>query len=324
MIASTLYYSPGEGVRQVLSADEVKHLLQRREGLLWLDTQGTSPEDARLLADAFRFHPLAIDDCLSTAIHPPKVDEFEDHIFVIVHGAKLDGGSAVAETTELCLFLGEHFVVTEHDLPLPIAAELRARCQEDGGPMRRGADFLAHALIDGVVGQFQPTVEGLALRGAELEEAVVDDPRPEQLREVSALRRSAVALLRVIAPQREVLHRLSLGDYPFVGKTARVYFSDVYDQLWRIEEEVLSLRELTESALNIYMSSISNRLSSVMKVLSIIATIFLPLSLVAGFFGMNFGYIPGLALRQGYLIALGIMVALALVMLYLFRRQRWL
>lgn len=190
--------------------------------------------------------------------------------------------------------------------------------------MRRGADFLAHALIDGVVGQFQPTLDRLTLRGDEIEQAVVDDPRPDLLREVGTLRRSATSLLRVIAPQREVLHRLSLGDYPFVAQNARVYFSDVYDQLWRIEEEVLSLRELAESALNIYLSSISNRLSSVMKVLSIIATIFLPLTLVAGFFGMNFSYIPGLGLAHGYLVALGIMVVMALVMLYLFRRRRWL
>ncbi len=324
MISSALFYSPEQGVRGDLTLDEVAELARRKEGLLWIDMQGTSPEDVPLLSEAFQFHPLAIDDCLSTALHPPKVDEFSDHIFIIVHGVSYDGGAPVVRTTELCLFLGEHFVVTEHDLPLPVAAELAQRCRKDGGIMRRGADFLAHALIDGVVGQFQPTLDRLTLRGDEIEQAVVDDPRPDLLREVGTLRRSATSLLRVIAPQREVLHRLSLGDYPFVAQNARVYFSDVYDQLWRIEEEVLSLRELAESALNIYLSSISNRLSSVMKVLSIIATIFLPLTLVAGFFGMNFSYIPGLGLAHGYLVALGIMVVMALVMLYLFRRRRWL
>ena len=324
MISSALFYSPEQGVRGDLTLDEVAELARRKEGLLWIDMQGTSPEDVPLLSEAFQFHPLAIDDCLSTALHPPKVDEFSDHIFIIVHGVSYDGGAPVVRTTELCLFLGEHFVVTEHDLHLPVAAELAQRCRKDGGIMRRGADFLAHALIDGVVGQFQPTLDRLTLRGDEIEQAVVDDPRPDLLREVGTLRRSATSLLRVIAPQREVLHRLSLGDYPFVAQNARVYFSDVYDQLWRIEEEVLSLRELAESALNIYLSSISNRLSSVMKVLSIIATIFLPLTLVAGFFGMNFSYIPGLGLAHGYLVALGIMVVMALVMLYLFRRRRWL
>jgi len=324
VISSALFYSPEQGVRGDLTLDEVAELARRKEGLLWIDMQGTSPEDVPLLSEAFQFHPLAIDDCLSTALHPPKVDEFSDHIFIIVHGVSYDGGAPVVRTTELCLFLGEHFVVTEHDLHLPVAAELAQRCRKDGGIMRRGADFLAHALIDGVVGQFQPTLDRLTLRGDEIEQAVVDDPRPDLLREVGTLRRSATSLLRVIAPQREVLHRLSLGDYPFVAQNARVYFSDVYDQLWRIEEEVLSLRELAESALNIYLSSISNRLSSVMKVLSIIATIFLPLTLVAGFFGMNFSYIPGLGLAHGYLVALGIMVVMALVMLYLFRRRRWL
>lgn len=324
MLAAAIHYSTLGGVRSGLTRDDMVTILKHGEGLLWLDLLGASPDDASLLADVFHFHPLAIDDCVSTAIHPPKVDEFPDNIFLIVHGVRYEGDHRTVETTELALFIGEHFVVTEHDLPLPVAADLAQRCQLDGGILQRGPDFLAHALINGVVGQIQPAVDGLGSRGAELEDAAVTSPRPDLLREVTAIRRSAVSLIRVIAPQREVLHRLALGDYPFITPTARVYFSDVYDQLWRIEEEVLALRELTESALNIYMSSISNQLNAVMKVLSIVATIFLPLTLVVGFFGMNFSYVPGLGAPHGYLIAVGIMAATAVAMLLVFHRLRWL
>lgn len=324
MIRCALYLAPDGKLSQQLSVEQIKNALASGEGLLWLDTQDVASEERQLLLEVFHFHPLAVEDCVSKDIHSPKVDEFEDHLFIIVHGINYHAESDVVETTELALFVGKNYMVTNHDVPLRSVDSVLERVQVDGRLMRRGADFLAHDLLDALVDDIMPTIDGLMEKGTDIEAEVLQNPRRETLASIMQHKRSILALQRVMAPQREIMNSLSRGDYPVISGRAQIYYRNIYDHLVRIEILTQNLRDLVEGALNTYLSSVSNRLGEVMKVMSIVAAIFLPLALIAGIYGMNFANMPELEWRYGYFVVWGVMAGVAIALLAYFKRRKWL
>ncbi len=323
MIKFVLYLAPDGKSRQV-NTDEIAGLLESGRGIVWLDTEDTGDEDTRLLTDVFHFHPLAVADCLSRDIHLPKIDFFEDYLFIIVHGINYHAESDIVETTELCVFLGKNYVVTNHDVPLRSLSAVAERAQNEHYA-HYGADMLAHDVIDGLVDDIMPVVNGLDEKCTALEAEIVENPKKETISSIMQLKRSILALSRVMTTQRDVINSIARGDYAVVvGKKTQIYYRNIYDHVVRIEMLAQGLRDLADGVMSTYLSSISNRLNEVMKVLSAVAAIFLPLALVAGIYGMNFTYMPELQWRHGYFIALGIIAAIGISLAVFFKRKKWL
>ena len=324
MIKCAFYLSPDGKLLDQLGTEQIRNFLATGEGLLWVDIEDVTNEDAELLSNVFRFHPLAVEDCVSKNIHPPKIDDFEGYLFIIVHGINYYIESDVVETTELDLFVGKNYVVTSHDVPMRSVSSMLERVRKDGRPMRRGVDFLAHDFIDALVDNIMPTIDEMNDKSTTIEAEALQEPKRETLASIMQLKRSILALERVLSPQRGIVDRLSRGEYALIGERARIYYRNIYDHLLRIEMLTYNLRDMVESTLSTYLSSVSNRMNEVMKVLTLIATIFIPLTFLAGIYGMNFANMPELQWRYGYFSILIVMAVIGISLVVYFRRRSWL
>jgi magnesium transporter len=265
-----------------------------------------------------------VDDCLNPHIDPPKIDDYGKYIFVISQGIRFHARSERLETTELDLFLGSNYVVSFHSHPLAAVDDVWRRVGEDGPLAGRGGDFLVHALLDALVDQFQPVVAEMDQALDALEEAVLANPQQSLLHDMLLLKRNAQRLRRTLLPQRDAVNRFARGEFPhLVSEATHMYFRDIYDHVVRVEDMVESLRDLTESVLGTYLSAVNNRMNEVMKVLSIVATIILPLTLISGIYGTNFENLPELGWQWGYFGMLGAMAIIALGLIAFFRWRKW-
>ncbi len=324
MIKSSYYLAPDWRVPRQIDKEDIGDLVAAGKGLLWVDIEDTSNEDAQFLIDVFRFHPLAVADCVSKNIHPPKIDQFEDHLFIIVHGINYHIESDVVETTELALFLGKNYVVTSHDVPMKSVASIEEQSYVNRQPLRHGTDMLAHDILDTLVNNIMPTIDELDEKCSSIESEVVEQPKKSTLSAIMQLKRSLLALNRVMSPQRELVNSLARGDYPLISKKAHIYYRNIYDHLVRIEMLTQGLRDLADSVLATHLSSLSNRMNEVMKVLTIFASIFIPLTFIAGVYGMNFVNMPELQWQYGYFVLLGIMAMVGISLALYFKRKKWL
>ncbi len=310
-------------MKQGLTLQEIGEVFRSGQGLLWVDIEAPAPADGKLLLETFRFHPLTVEDSLGASLTAPKVDTFEDHLFIVVHSVRHDPGAEVVDTDELDIYLGKSFVVSVHISPLHAVDEVLLRCRSGGRPLRHGSDFLAHELIDAVVDDILPTIDDLNERSLAIEDRVIADPRPAYLADIMNLKRSAIHLRRFMAPQKEVLNRLSIADHGAITDRSRLYFRDVYDHMVRIDALSEDLQELADSALRTHLSAANNRLQETIRVLSVLATIALPAVVIASIYGMNFLHIPELKWRYGYAYALGAMATLTAVLLGYLKYRRW-
>lgn len=317
------YLSPEGRLHRNLGEEEIRQAFESKHGLLWVDICDTTPEDGAFLERVFGFHHLAIEDCVSTAVHAPKVDDYDNHLFIVVHGINHQAETDIVETAELALFLGSHFVVSTHNYPLFSVAYVRRLVEETGRPMRRGADFFAHALIDALVDNVLPTIDAVSEAAEAIEEEAIRDPRQSTIEAILKFKRSTLRLHRVMAPQREILYRLSRGEFTLIGEEAQIFYRDVYDHIVRIQDLNQTLRDRADNALSTYLSSLANRQNETMRVLSMVATIFLPLALLAGIYGMNFDNMPELHCPWAYFVVLGFMALVVAVAMYWFWARNW-
>ena len=322
---TSFYRSPDGGVGRDLAPEEMAAAVGRPGGLLWVDLEAPDAAETRsILEGVFGFHQLAVDDCLNRHVDPPKIDDFGQYLFIISQGIRFHARSERLETTELDLFLGPNYLVSYHGHPLAAVDDVRRRAGEDGPLAGRGPDFLAHALLDALVDQFQPVVEEMDQQVEVLEEEVLANPQQRVLQDVLLFKRKAQRLRRTLLPQRDMVNRLARGEFPqLVGAEMHMYFRDIYDHVVRVEEMVESLRDVADNVLNAYLSSVNNRMNEVMKVLSIVATVILPLTLVTGIYGTNFENLPELGWQWGYFGMLGAMALIALGLVAFFRWRRW-
>ncbi len=307
MAVKSYYLDSGENLKTGLNDDEIKNAIASKTGVLWVDTEGDEEDGIHVMRDLFNFHRLAIDDCVATLVHPPKVDNFQDYIFLIVHGINYTAETDIVETSQVELFIGQNFVVSHHSLPMYSCNAVQQLVEEDTYPLKRGADFLAHQIIDTIIDNVMPTIDIMNDIADDIEEEAIHNPRKGTIEEILKLKRSTMRLHRVMAPQREILNRFSRRDFSIISEEAQIFYRDVYDHLVRIEELNMNIRDRSDNALSTYMSSIANRQNETMKVLSIVAAIFLPLTLLAGIYGMNFEYMPELTWHWGYFAVLGVM-----------------
>jgi magnesium transporter len=242
---------------------------------------------------------------------------------MILHGINHQAKSDVVETTELELFLGQYYVVTVHDLTLNSLQAVKAHVDESGRWMLKGADFLAHAIIDALIDNILPTIDQMGDIADYVEDAAIRRPVPDTIDSILKLKRSVLRIHRVIAPQREILNRLSRGEFSLINEEAEIYYRDIYDHLIRIEDLNQTIRDMTDNALSTYLSSVANKQNDSMKMLTIVATIFMPLTLLAGIYGMNFEYMPELKWHWAYFCVLGVIVVAIISMVLWFWARKW-
>lgn len=310
---------------QALSPEQIAKVLQEPGSLLWVSLEHPTPEEAKtILQDVFQFHPLAIEDCLNTGYQTPKVDEFGQYIFIIAHAIQTGKNQAEVETMELNIFLSGNFIVTlfldERMLPVE---KLWNQVQKDERLTQNGTDFLCYRLLDFLVDDYMPVLDYLDEEIEVLEDQVVERPTPQLLERILTIKHALIYLRRIMAPQRELLNRLSRGEFLVIDEKTRIYFRDIYDHMVRFQDLIETLRDIVTGAMDIYLNSTSLRLNTVMKALTIVSTIFLPLSFVAGVYGMNFEFMPELRWTWGYPMAWLVFVIIVVGMLAFFKRRGW-
>jgi magnesium transporter len=285
-----LVFSPNSKLQLDVPVDKFKQALRNRKTLIWVDFLSEPNNTCEpILREIFHFHPLAVDDALRET-HVPKVDDWEDYLYIVLSALDYDDTlvDGALHSHELDIFLGSNYVVTHHDEPIPALEQVWQNCQRDARMLQEDADHLLYKIIDNVIAGYMPIVERIDIRIDELEDQIFDKPTPRTLEALFALKRSLLAMRRVLTPQREVLNRLARDEYTVIDPHDRVFFRDVYDHLVRLHDLNESMRDLVSGALDTYLSVINNRMNDVMKTLTVITTIFMPISFATGFFGMNF------------------------------------
>jgi magnesium transporter len=302
------------------SRETVEKLLASGD-FFWLDLYKPAVQDFEILRDVFGFHPLAVEDSENFS-QRAKIDDYDDFVFIVVYGAVPDDDRLV----EVHCFYSERFLVTVHHDDSPAFAEIRRRYQAH----KKGIDhpsMLLYRIIDGLVDSFFPILATFDDRIDELENAIFSKADDKQLQEIFGMKRLLVGMRKAITPQRDTFASLmgGIAELPGFAEEDERYFRDIYDHLIRISDLIDSYRDLLTGAMDVYLSTVSNRLNSVMKQLAVIATIFLPLSWITGFFGQNFGYEVRHIAGWPAFVGLGFgleLLALAIMIIY-FKRQRW-
>jgi magnesium transporter len=284
----TLHRAPDGTLRSDVQPADFAAMLQEPDGLLWVDFVDEKPEDCEpILRETFGFHPLAVDDALQES-HVPKVDDWGTYVYVVAHAIVFNTDCENLDTQEVDIFLGKNYVVTHHDVACPAVDRVLASCLRDPRHMSRGAQYLVYRLLDEMVAGYMPAFEKIDATVDGLEDQVLNNPVQTTLGHILAMKRALLHLRRIIAPLREVLNKLARDDYEAVDAKGRLYFRDVYDHLVRLHDINESMRDLVSGVLDSYLSVVNNRLNDVMKTLTLITTLFMPISFIASFFGMNF------------------------------------
>ena len=278
----SLFYHPDHPLRTDLTTDEYQSVLRIAGGLLWVDFSEEAPEVCEPILRSFNFHPLAIDDALQER-HVPKLDDWGNYLYIVLDAINLitEGNHWETEVDELDMFLGLNFIVTHHDLPLPIIDEVWETCQRDQRHLHFGGDHLAYKIIDSMTTDYMHFVEQVDDAIDELESQIFNRPTPKTLEQLFALKRVLLNMRRVILPEREVLNKLARDDFQVIDPKDRIFFRDIYDHIVRLHDLNEFMRDLVGGALDTYLSVVNNRMNEVMKTLTVITTLFMPLSFVS-------------------------------------------
>ena len=310
-----LFHAPGKPLRIDVPAEEFQRLLVIDGGVLWVDFAGEPPEVCEPILRAFGFHHLPIDDALRQT-HVPKVDDWGEYLYIVLNALLPTSGEGgyTPEISELDVFLGSRYVITHHDQAFAAVEETWAACQRDQRHLEGGPDHLLYRLLDLLVAGYMPLVEDIDQRLDVVEDQIFERPAPATLEIIFGLKRLLLAMRRILLPQREVLNKLARDDYRVIDPKDRVFFRDIYDHLVRLHDLNESLRDLVSGALDSYLSVINNRLNEVMKTLTLITTVFMPITFITGFFGMNFfgpvANLEGWTARAAFLLTLVILAVL--------------
>lgn len=313
----TLYAAPGQ--RPVEKAGEdLLRLLKDGGGFLWVDFEGATGEEQKLLSDLFRFHRLAVENCLQQTTHP-RLQDYGGYIYLVFHSVR---GVLPLATDEIDMFLGQNYLVTYHARPVAPLEEVRKRAVEVAGIMERGPDRLLAEVLDHLVDGYLSVMERLDAAVSGVEDRLFRQPGRPALREIFATKKDILQLRRIVSPQREVLHRLARGEFPAVSRDESVYFRDLYDRTQRVSEMLEAFRDVLTSALEVYLTAVSNRTNEIVKVLTMFSIIIMSISLLAGIYGMNIP-LPLQKSEAALYVLLLVMAGIAGALLALFRRRKW-
>jgi magnesium transporter len=301
--------------------------LKEKPTVTWINVEGLHQvEVLERLGGCYGLHPLVLEDILNTD-QRPKMEDYGEYVYIVLKMLTYyDDKSGQIEAEQISLVLGRNFVLSfQEGKEGDVFGLLRERLRGGKGRIRKmGADYLAYSLIDSVVDHYFIILERLGERMEFLEEELMTEPTTKTLQEIYNLKREMIFLRKAVWPLREVVGALERGESPLIQQNTQIYLRDVYDHTIQVIDTIETFRDTVSGMLDIYLSSVSNRLNSVMKVLTIIATIFMPLTFLAGIYGMNFKYMPELEWRWGYPLVWMIMIAIGILMLFYFRKKKWL
>jgi magnesium transporter len=291
----------------------------------WINIDGVHDvELIEKLGKGFELHPLILEDILSTG-QRPKFEDYEKYIFIVLKMLSYDDESQSVKVEQVGLILGPNYVISFQERIGDVFEHVRDRIRNAKGRIRKmGADYLAYVLLDAIVDNYFGILERFGEKIESLEDELVESPTEKTLQQIHSLKREMIALRKSVWPLRELISGLQRSESDLIKESTGIYLRDVYDHTIQIIDTIESHRDMVSGMLDIYLSSLSNKMNAVMKVLTIIATLFIPLTFVAGIYGMNFKYMPELEWRWAYPVVWLIMIAVAAVMLFYFRKKKWL
>ena len=326
MIRAYFWDSDNQRLEQV-AREDLARTHYREEGALWVDLEAPTEEEFQVLSSVFSFHPLALEDCRAET-PLPKVEEYNDFLFIIMHAPSLARDTEPTLTREVDAFLRPHLLVTHHVQPLRSVTSTREAVERSGAlVMGRGCSYLLYVIFDALVSNYFPIIDELSESTEELEGRALTEMGANILPELQMQRRDVMHLKRILGPQREVATRLSRGEFPLIAGQTLFYFRDITDALTRINEELEMLRDLIAFARDSYLGAITVRLNNIMMVLTIIATVMMPPTLIASIWGMNVWLPGGLKGAEGrpeaFIALMALMIAIGVGMFWWFRRRGW-
>ena len=291
--------------------------------VLWVDLSAPKPEETQILADVFHFHELSIEDAVSE-IHHPKIESYPDYLYLILHGIDFKAREHCFRTMDVDFFLGPNYLVTVHSGASRSIGKVGDICGRNPGALAEGPAALMHRIIDTMVDHYLPEVDKLNDRLDKIEKEVFLHPDPHLARRILDFKRDVSSLRRVVMPERDAVGRLARREFPVISESLSYRFRDVYDHLVRLSDEAMFFHDRIGSLLDAHLATVSNALNAVMKVLTIIATLFMPLGVVASLYGMNVTLpeMPGGTEAQFWWV-LGLMAVMSAGMLWFFRTRRW-
>ncbi|MEW6749143.1 MAG: magnesium/cobalt transporter CorA [Candidatus Micrarchaeota archaeon] len=324
---SVIDYTPGKVEEKPVTTVAECLAFKDRKSVTWINVDGLA--DVKLLEKlgrGFGIHPLVMEDVLNTD-QRPKVEEYAGHLYLVLKMLDYGEKEGIVKSEQVSIVLGPDFLLSFQESAGDVFDPVRDRIRGAKGRIRKeGPDYLAYTLIDMIVDHYFLILEKLGERIEVLESGIISNPSPKMLRELHKLKREMILLRKSVWPLREVisaLERDGLSKSVLLKKSTKIYFRDVYDHCVQVIDNIETFREMLSGMLDIYLSSVSNKLNEVMKVLTVISTIFIPLTFVTGLYGMNFHFMPELSHPLGYPGALTLMFLMSLLMLFYFRRKRW-
>jgi len=325
MRVSTIEYGPDffEEQKDVKLDDAMARLGSER--MVWINIDGLHETDLlSQLGNQVNIHLLVLEDIVNVT-QRPKVEDYEDYMYIVLRMILWDEEEDNILTEQVSLILGNRFVISFQEVEGDVFDPVRERIRKGGTRVRRlGSDYLADILLDAIVDNYMVVLEKINERVEALEEPVTQNPTPEMLEEIHQLKRDVIYLRKRISPVRELLDRMIRSDSDLITESVQPFLRDVYDHTIHVVDSVETFRDILSGLQDLYLSSVGNRMNEVMKVLTIIATIFIPLTFLAGIYGMNFEVIPELKWKWGYLAFWMVIVAMGSVMVAFFRRKKWL
>ncbi|NIM90777.1 MAG: magnesium/cobalt transporter CorA [Candidatus Aminicenantes bacterium] len=291
----------------------------------WINIDGIHEVDIiEKIGKNFDLHPLIIEDIVNTE-QRPKIEDFGHYVYVVLRMLYFDEEAHEVKGEQISLILGKNFVISFQEREGDIFEPIRERIRNKKGLIRKtGADYLAYALLDTIVDNYFLILEKFGEKIQEMEERLISDPRPETLQAIHKMKREMIFLRKSVWPLREVINGIERGESSLFQKATYVFLRDVYDHTIQVIDTVETFRDMLSGMHDTYLSSISNRMNEIMKVLTIIATIFIPLTFIAGIYGMNFKFMPELEWRWAYFIVWLVIVIVAIFMIFFFRKKKWL
>lgn len=290
----------------------------------WINIDGLHQVDViEKIGKNFEFHPLLLEDILNTE-QRPKMEDFDNYIFIVLKMLYYEEKADEIKPEQISLIFGRNFVISFQEREGDIFNSVRERIRNGKGRIKKmGADYLAYSLMDTIVDNYFIILEKLGERIEDLEEELIANPAPKTAKTIHNLKREMIFLRKSVWPLREVISGLERCGSSLIQESTRIYLRDVYDHTIQVIDSIETFRDMLSSMIDIYLSSISNRMNEVIKMLTIIATIFIPLTFIAGVYGMNFKYMPELEWRWGYPVIWSVMLTIGILMLIYFKRKKW-
>jgi len=298
---------------------------REKPGITWINIDGLHEVNIiEKIGEEFNLHPLIREDIVHTD-QRPKVEDFDDYLFIISKMLYLGEGEDSINTEQFSLILGPNYVITFQEREGDVFENVRERLRKQKGRIRKmGPDYLAYALMDAIVDYYFIVLERVGEWIELLEEGLAKDPGPHTLQDIHHLKRELILLRKSVWPLREVIGSLEREELDLIQERTTVFLRDVYDHTIQVIDSIETYRDMASGMMDLYMSAVSNRMNEVMKVLTIIATIFIPLTFIAGIYGMNFEFMPELKWHWGYPIVWAVMIAIGIVMVLFFKKRKWL